>query len=461
MNTTKSKHTEKFSEKASRKLTNNQLYQINLSAGGIDIGAKEIVVAANGMVRTFGTYTSDLKEITKWLLECNVDCVAMEATGIYWIPLYEILEATNIRPILVNTRNIKNVSGRKSDVSDAEWLATLLSYGLLKGAFRPNADILELRGYVRQRSLLIEHRSPHLLHMDKALIQMNLRLSNVISDLVGMSGMLIIRAIINGQRDPKKLAALSSDRCKNSKDVIEKSLEGHYKEEQVFALKQAVDAYDFYTGQIRECEKHIEKVLEKLECVKVSSLPEELTNKPKKEKRNASKNAYKFDAWKLTCSLTGCDLTKINGINEQTAVLIISEIGIDMTCWSTEKHFTSWLGLCPDNKISGGKILKSRTKRSRNKIRQALKLAAYSLHANKSALGAYFRRMRGKHGVEKAIVATAHKMARHIYRMLKYGQIYDDIGQEKYEKQQRDRILKGLQKKAAELGYELVNKKVA
>ncbi len=436
----------------SNSLKKSELFQINPNCAGIDIGAKEIFVSiGDKKVRQFSTYTPDLKKIIKWLKSESIEIAAMESTGVYWIPLYEMLADQGIIPVLANTKNIKNVSGRKTDVSDAEWLCTLLRYGLIAGAFRPKAEILELRGYVRQRSLLIEHRAPHILHIDKALIQMNLRLSNVISDIMGMSGMKIIRAIINGQRDPKVLAMLCHERCKNPTEIIMESLEGHYKEDQVFALKQAVEAYDFYTRQIEDCENRIEQMLKKI-APPVDNLP------TKKEKRNASKNAYQFDAWGLAYSLAGADLTKIDGINEQTAVLILSEIGTDMSCWPSEKNFTSWIGLCPDNKVSGGKVLKNRTKRSRSRIKQAFKLAAFALHSSKSALGAYFRKMRAKHGVEKAITATAHKLARLVYRMLKYGEAYVDIGSEEYEKRQKERILKGLRKKAAEHGFDLIKK---
>ena len=412
----------------------------------------------------FGVFTQDLKDIVALLKNFNVDCVAMESTGNYWIPIYEMLQEHGIRHYLANPKNLKNVSGKKTDVLDAEWLATLLKYGLISGAFRPT-DTLKLRGYIPQRTLLIEHRSPHILHMDKALIQMNLRLSNVVSDIVGLTGLSIIHAIIAGERNPKKLASLRHERCKNSEKVIEMSLEGHYKEEQLFALKQAVEAYEFYQRQIDECEREIEKEINNLQNVpKVdNSQPlETATAKTKKKKPNKSKNAYKFDACNLAHKKTGVDLTRIDGLSEQYVWLVLSEVGIDMSPWATEKKFSSWLALCPNNMVSGGKVLKSRTKRSHQRARQAFMLAAYSLHSSKSALGAYYRRMRAKHGPEKAIVATAHKLARLFYRMLKYGTEYVDQGQEQYERQYRERTVKGLQKKAAELGFTLVpSEKVA
>lgn len=449
----------------------SDLVCLNPNAAGIDIGAREIVVAVpteenQYNVWTFETFTRDLHEIVDLLKTHNVTSVAMESTGVYWISLYEIIEDSNIRPLLVNPKNFKN--GKKTDVSDAEWLATLLKYGLVAGAFRPREDYLTLRGYIRQRSLLIEHRSPHILHIDKALIQMNLRLSNVVSDIMGQTGLAIIRAIVRGERDPKKLAALRHERCKNSEEIIEKSLEGHYKEDQVFALKQALQAYDFYQNQIDECEKEIEKIINQLEDMppqktkgspfKDFSPPSSETVNKNKKKRNNSKNAFKFNAHELACKKTGVDLTKIDGLSEQNIWLILSEIGVDMTPWLSEKHFTSWLGLCPNNMVSGGKTLKRHTKRSKQRARQALMLAAYSLHSSKSALGAYYRRMRAKLGPEKAIVATAHKLARLLYHMLKFGEDYVDLGQEEYERRYRERVLKGLQRKANELGFVLIQK---
>lgn len=443
--------------------SDSDLRLLNPKAAGIDIGSKEIVVAVplnerQYEVWVFNTFTKDLKEIVKLLNKHNVDCVAMEATGNYWVPIYEIIEQSKIRPVLANPKNLKNVSGKKTDVLDAEWLATLLKYGLIAGAFRPT-ETLELRGFIRQRSSLIEHRAPHILHMNKALIEMNLRLSNVVSDITGQTGLSIIRAIISGERDPKKLASLRNERCHNSEKIIEMSLEGHYKKDQVLALKQALAAYEFYQSQIDECENEIEKAITDLNpMTERESLEAEAPNivQSQKKKRNNSKNAYKFDAHSLAYEKTGVDLTRIDGLSEQNIWLILSEVGMNMSSWATEKHFSSWLGLCPNNMVSGGKVLKSRTRRSKQRARQSFILAAYALHSSKSALGAYYRRMRAKHGPEKAIVATAHKLARLFYRMLKYGTEYVDQGQEHYEKQYRERLVKGLQKKAAELGFSLI-----
>lgn len=470
-NSKKVNYTAKYCAKRYDKNKRTDLTQQNPKAAGIDIGAKEIVVAVpreKGQfdVWMFDTFTKDLKDIVALLKKFDVDCAAMESTGNYWVPIYEMLQESGIRPYLANAKNIKNVSGKKTDVSDAEWLATLLKYGLISGAFRPT-DTLKLRGFIRQRALLIEHRSPHILHMDKALIEMNLRLSNVISDVVGLTGLSIIHAIIRGERDPKKLAALRHERCKNSAEIIEMSLEGHYKEEQVFALKQAVEAYEFYQRQIDECEREIEKAMNELQDIteetnsnsSEDSLQTSITTKitkEKKKKRNNSKNAYKFDAHSLLHKKAGVDLTRIGGLSEQNVWLILSEVGMNVSPWATDKHFSSWLALCPNNMISGGKILKSRTKRSQQRARQAFILAAYSLHSSKCALGAYYRRMRAKHGPEKAIVATAHKLARLFYRTLKYGTEYIDQGQEEYERQYRERTLKAMQRKAADMGYTLV-----
>ena len=450
----------------------SEIDQLNPKAAGIDIGSRENIVAiprddGRYEVWSFDTFTKDLHTIVGLLKTHNVTCVAMESTGNYWIPIFEMLQDNNIRPVLVNPKKTKNISGKKTDVTDAEWLATLLKYGLVTGAFRPTST-LALRAYIRQRSTLIEHRSPHILHMDKAMIEMNLRLSNVVSDIVGLTGLSIIRAVVAGERDPKKLAAFRHERCQNSEEIIEMSLDGHYKEEQVFVLKQALEMYEFYQRQIEACEERIEKAIKDLEDAvsplfqpvipqhapksEESSKP---TMKDKKKKRNNSKNAYKFDSHSLIISKTGADPTKIVGLSEQNIWIIISEVGTDLTPWSSEKKFCSWLSLAPNNMISGGKVLKSRTKRSKQRARQAFLLAAYSAHSSKTAIGAYYRRMRAKHGPEKAIVATAHKLARLYYAMLKYGTEYVEMGQEHYEAQYRKRLIKGLEKKASELGYTL------
>lgn len=459
----------------------SDISEINPKAAGIDIGSREIVVAVpldnnRYQIWSFGTFTKDLRDIVNLLKKFHVNCVAMESTGNYWIPIYEMIQENNMRPVLVNPKNTKNISGKKTDVLDAEWLATLLKYGLAAGAFRPT-DTLALRTYIRQRSMLIEHRSPHILHMDKALIEMNLRLSNVVSDIVGLTGLSIIKAITSGERDPKKLASLRHERCQNSKEIIEMSLDGHYKEEQVFSLKQALQTYEFYQRQIEECEKKIEQTIRELDDAppplfsesKPQNGPQsdvlkstETIAKDKKKKRNNSKNAFAFDSNSLILSKVGADVLKIGGLSEQNIWLIISEVGTNLSPWCSEKKFTSWLGLCPNNMVSGGKVLKSRTKRSKQRARQAFMLAAYSLHSSKSALGAYYRRMRARHGPEKAIVATAHKLARHFYAMLKYGTEYVDMGQDYYEKQYRKRVLKNLEKRAEELGFTLVpSEKVA
>lgn len=451
----------------------SEIDQINPKAAGIDIGSRENIVSVprdDGRyeVWAFDTFTKDLRSIVDLLKEHKVNCVAMESTGNYWIPIFEMLQDNDILPVLVNPKNTKNISGQKTDVTDAEWLATLLKYGLVTGAFRPTST-LALRTYLRQRATLIEHRSPHVLHMDKALIEMNLRLSNVVSDIVGLTGMSIIRAIVAGERDPKKLAALRHERCHNSEEIIEMSLDGHYKEEQVFVLKQALEMYEFYQRQIDACDIRIEKAIKDLQdatqplfsqSIESQHVPKpeessEPTKKGKKKKRNNSKNAYKFDSHSLIISKTGVDLTKITGLSEQNIWVIISEVGIDLKPWSSEKKFSSWLALAPNNMVSGGKVLKSRTKRSKQRARQAFLLAAYSVHSSNTAIGAYYRRMRAKHGPEKAIVATAHKLARLYYAMLKYGTEYVEVGQEYYETQYRKRLVKGLEKRALELGYVL------
>ncbi|MFA6077386.1 MAG: IS110 family transposase [Candidatus Paceibacterota bacterium] len=481
----KNKSSKKINSKSLLKARQGNLDCINPNAAGIDIGAKEIYVSIpdnrdSECIRAFETHTAALHDLCNWLKKCGVNSAAMEATGNYWVPLYEIMEKYELNPILVDPRSTKNVTGRKSDVSDCEWLRTLLYYGLIQGAFRPPEEVVALRGYMRQRRLLIEHRSPHVLHMNKALIEMNLRLGNVISDITGATGLRIIRAIVNGRRDPKYLSSLRDKKCKSSEEVIEQSLTGHYKEEQIYALKQALELYDHYTSLIEDCDSEIKEAAEKI-TDKISSADiqekffeewekEDEKRKLRKEqgekipekkikcrKRNASKNKFQnMDGWEVSYRKFGADLTRLDGISEQTSFVILSEIGTDMSPWKTCKHFSSWLGLSPNNKISGGRVLSSRTKRSRNRVTQALKLAAYSLHNSDSALGAYYRRMQNKHGTEKAITCVAHKLARLVYNTLAHGQEYVDIGQEKYEQQYKEKQMRALRKKAAEFGLELV-----
>jgi transposase len=428
------------------------------NAAGIDVGSASHFIAVpadrcDESVREFSSFTSDLYRIADWLAECGVDTVVMESTGVYWIPLYELLDSRGFEVKLVDARRVKNVPGRKSDVLDCQWLQELHTYGLLEGAFRPEDQIVVLRCFLRQRAMLVRSAASHIQHMQKALSQMNLQLHNVISDITGVTGLKIIRAIIGGQRDPKRLASMRDPKCKNSVETIAKSLQGNYRKEHLFSLKQALELYDFYHDKISECDGELER---HLQCMHKAALTTDKLLPKARCARRLDRNQIRFDARKYLFEMTGVDLTQIDGIDTSTALVVISEIGCDMTKWPTGKHFGSWMCLSPGSKISGGKVLSTKTKPGANRAANALRQAAQSLHHSQSALGAYFRRMRARLGAPKAITATAYKLARMIYSMLKYGTEYVDLGQQAYEEQYRDRALRNLQRNARRFGYELV-----
>ena len=455
MNNTKKKRKSKQHNSLS------QLEQINLNAAGIDIGTEEHYVAVpqgrdseGEDVRHFNTFTVDLLSLADWLKKCKIDTVAMESTGVYWIPLFEILDSRGFDVILVNPRSIKNAPGRKTDVLDCQWIQQLHTYGLLQGSFRPDDQICELRSYLRQRSMLISYASHHIQHMQKALEQMNIKLNRVITDITGATGMGIIRAIITGERNPETLAQMRDPRCKSSKSTIARSLQGNWRSEHIFALQQAVELYDFYKNRITACESCIQQHLETFDDRgNGKPLPKSLL------KSGGSCTRFHFDARTYLYRMTGVDVTRIEGIDTTTALTIISETGIDMNKWPTDKHFASWLALCPGSKISGGKVLSSKSKPCANRAAHAFRLAAYSLHRNKSALGAFLRRKKSHLGSPKAITATAHKIARIFYNMLKNGTEYVDLGQDHYERCYQDRVIANLKRKAKQFGYNLVNVK--
>ena len=388
-----------------------------------------------------------------WLKSCGINTVAMESTGVYWIPVYQILEAKGIEVVLVNAAHVKNVSGRKTDMLDCQWLRTLHSYGLLSASFRPAKGIAVLRSYMRHRQMLIETAAEHIQHMQKALTQMNVQLHHVISDITGVTGMKIIRAIVAGERNPRRLAALRDGRTQAGEQTIAKALEGDYRPEHVFAVKQSLELFDFYQKQIRECHQEIANHVRSLET-KAEAGPESL--KAARTKKKKRRNEPEFNIREEAFRISGVDLTEIDSINESAALSLIAEVGVDMSRWKTEKHFASWLTLCPNNKISGGKVLKRATRKSANRARDTLRLCAQSLMGSRSALGAYCRRMCGRLGKPKGITAAAHKLALLVYRMMKFGRHYVDIGQERYEEQYKQRALKHLARKARDLGFQLV-----
>jgi transposase len=438
--------------------------KITAHAAGVDIGAHEIMACVpdgddQQLVRAFGTYTADLDALADWFVDRGIQTAAMESTGVYWIPLFETLEARGIQCCLISAQAIKYVPGRKSDVLDCQWIQTLHSYGLLKASFRPDADLVALRTLLRHRAQLIEHRAPHVLHMQKALLQMNIQLSQVLSDCTGATGQRIIRAIIAGERDPRTLAALRNYRCQKDADEIALALTGTWREEHLFVLKQALALFDFYTAQLTECDGHIEQAFSVIKpCFEFTAdmpLATPPAAPPRRKPHSHSKNAPVSDTRAHLLRITGVDLVAVHGISASIAQTIVSEIGTDMGKWPDDKHFCSWLGLAPKNAISGGKVLKSRTMKNRNRAAQAFRMAAQSVLRANCALGAFYRRLKGRLGPAQALVATAHKMARTVYHMLKDHVPYHDIGAAEYNKRFRERELQHLQKKAAKLGYQL------
>jgi transposase len=429
---------------------------LNLNAAAIDIGATSHFVAVPPgrdtlTVREFAPFTADLHRLADWLQQCAVDTVVMESTGVYWIPVFELLEQRGLAVLLADARKVKNVSGRKSDVLDCQWLQQLHTFGLLYGAFRPADEIVVLRSYLRQRAMLIQGAATHVQHMQKALQQMNLLLHHVVSDITGLTGMRILRDILAGERDPQVLAQHRDPRCKSSAEVIAKSLVGNYRQEHLFALQQAVTLYDTYQAQLAACDQRIEAYLASLDRV-----TEEAPPAPSKPRQSPKHNQPHFDARTYLYQLCGVDLTSIDGIEAGGALALIAEIGTDMGRWPSVNHFVSWLGLCPGTKISGGKVLSSKSRPTASRAAGILRMAAASLHHSASALGAYYRRMAARIGKPQAVTATAHKLARIVYSMLKHGTAYVDAGQDYYERQYKQRAVRNLQQRAKVLGFELV-----
>lgn len=433
----------------------SSLEPVHRHAAGIDIGSRSHFVAVppdrdERPVREFETFTADLHALAEWLSQCGVKSVALESTGVYWIPLFEILEQRGFEVVLVDARRLKTVPGRKTDVLDCQWLQQLHTYGLLAGAFRPDDATCVLRSYLRQRAMLVEHASHHIQHMQKALEQMNLKLTNVLSDITGRTGMAILDAILAGERDPVKLAQHRDARCKNSRETIAKSLHGNWRDDHLFELRQAVELYRTYRQKLAECDHQIEQYLSTFED-KTDGTP----LPPKSRKSNP--NAPRFDARGQLYRMLGTDLTRVDGLDANNLLKIVSEIGTDITCWPTVKHFASWLCLCPGNRKTGGRQKSGKTRRTGNRAAAALRMAAQSLERSKTALGAYYRRMKTRLGAPKAITATAHKLARIIYFLLRHGDAYVDIGQAEYEKQYHARRLRNLRRHARELGYIIVS----
>jgi len=429
--------------------------RINPDAAGIDIGHREhwcAVPAGRSArpVQCFGTFTEDLEQLADWLESCGIKTVAMESTGVYWIAAFQILERRGFAVCLVNARHVKNVSGRKSDVLDCQWLQRLHSYGLLSASFRPADAMCVLRTYLRYRDELVGARSVQCQHLQKALQQMNVQLHQVLSDVTGVSGLRIIEAILNGERDPRQLAALADRRVRATRATIEKAMQGDYRAEHLFVLRCAFELHQTYERKIQQCDEQAVAEMKKLPTRPGQPLPARKAGRqPVRDLVAGTDLRQELHRW------TGVDLTAIEGIGVLTAEVVLSEIGTDMSRWPSEKHFASWLGLCPDNRISGGKRLSSHTRHVLNPVADALRIAATTLQNSKTALGAFYRRMRGKLGGASAITATAHKLARIIYRLLKYGELYVRTGMEQYQQKYQERVLHNLRKTAQSLGFQL------
>jgi transposase len=436
------------------------LSQVNPNAAGVDIGAEEIVVCVPGpgntqLVKSFGNYTADLQAIGRWLQEHGVKTVAMESTGVYWIPLFEELERQGFACLLISSRSLRRVAGRKSDITDAQWIQTLHTYGLLEGSFRPQADLVALRTLLRHRSQLVEHRSPHILHMQKALLQMNVQLSQAVSDVTGLTGQKIIRAILAGERDPHALASLREPSCKKSAEEIGKALTGTWREEHLFVLKQSMLLYDFYTEQIQACDMEIERLYgltrPDWEAGDVAPLTRRKKNSHSK---NLPQNAEAVR--KHLKRISGVDLSLVDGFGVSLAQTVIMEVGTDMSKFPDEKHFCSWLGLAPKHEISGGKILKNKTLKTKNRAGQAFRMAAQSVKQAECVFGVFYRRLRARLGPSQATVATAHAIARVVYRMLKYQVEYEPLNVNEYQRQYEAQQIKYLKKRAAKFGFQLL-----
>lgn len=429
---------------------------IHECAAGIDIGSRFHVVAvppglADEPVQTFQSFTTDLQRMADWLVTTGVKTVAMESTGVFWIPVFEILEQHGIEVILANARDAKAVPGRKSDVNDAQWLQRLHSCGLLRGSFRPAGDIAELRAYLRQRERLTDYAAAHIQHMQKALTLMNLQLHHVVSDVTGATGMKIIRAIVSGQRDPGMLATMRDVRCKATPETIRAALIGNYQSEHVFVLSQSLALYDFYQARIADCDIQIEAVLLRLNADRV--LPDEPL--PPTRHRCRQPHEPRFDIRTALYQLTGVDLTQIHGIGPYLALRLIAECGTDFSRWRTAKHFTSWLTLSPGCKISGGKVLSAHTRKTANRVTAHLRLAAVTIGKTNTALGAFYRRLAARIGKAKAVTATARKIAVLFYNAMRFGMAYQDPGSDHYERVYRERVIKQLHRRAAEMGFSL------
>ena len=457
-------HWQQMNRKQRREMTRKiqsediSLEMIHPDAAGIDIGNESHYVAVpptrdSQPVRRFGCTTAELKAMADWLKQCGIRTVAMQSTGVYWIAVYDILEQAGLEVYLVNARDTKNLPGRKSDVQESQWLMKLHTYGLLRNSFRPSQEIRTMRSYWRQRNDLVQSAGRHIQRIQKALTQMNIQLANVISDISGVTGQAILKAILDGERDPRELAAYRDCRVEASEEEIAQALEGNWQEDQLFVLRQEQAGYEFCQKQITECDQQLAQYLARREDrTQGATLPEET----RKGRRKKKKGNPQFNLREELFRMTGVDLTQIDGIDVMTAMTVVSEVGWDMSKWKTENHFVSWLKLSPDNKISGGKVIGKGRMPTNNRATTVLRMAATTLRESDSYLGAQFRRFRTRLGPPVAIKAMAAKLARLIYRMLRYGMKYVNQGAEFYEAQHRKQQVIHLKRKAAQLGLQVI-----
>ena len=448
-----------MNRKRSKPRVDRTLPMMHPNAAAIDVGATIHMAAVRAdrapePVRSFGTFTTDLHRLVDWFTECGVETVVMELTSVYWIPIFELLDARGFTVFLVNARDAKHVPGRKTDVSDAQWLQRLHSYGLLRASFRPKGQIAELRAYVRQRERLLEYAASHIQHMQKALTEMNFQLHHVVADITGSTGLRIIRAILAGERDPEVLACLRHYSCHSSAETIAKALTGSYRTEHLFALEQALALYDAYHEKASACDVRIEAVLKELSIHRgrdIGSVPPA----SRRQHRTDQANALAFDVRAALFALLGKDITRIDGLGPYLSLKLIAECGDDLSSWPSAKHFTSWLGLAPSNKISGGKMLSSRTRRSGGRAAALLRLAAVTVGRTDTALGAFYRRLSARIGKAKAVTATARKVAVLFYNAVRHGMEYVDPGASSYETRYRTRVVNNLHRRAKAFGFAL------
>jgi len=435
-----------------------RLHCIEPNPAGIDVGAPEIFVAVPpdrdaSPVRSFETFTQDLHRLKEWLQQCRITTVALESTGVYWIPLFQILEEAGLQVCLVNAQHVKHVPGRQSDVIDCQGLQYLHSVGLRRASFRPEDRVCIIRSLLRHRDRLVQMAAAHVQHMQKALTQMNLQIHHVLSDITGRSGLAILDAIVAGEHNPAVLAQLRQPQVQASAEVVMKSLVGDYRREHLFTLRQSLEAYRYYQDLIPRCDQEIEEQLQNFD----RQLPPDAPDLPPEAyPHSRRKNEFHFDMGSELYRIFGVDLTAIPSINALTGYTLLAEVGTDWSKFPNVHAFASWACFCPPNKKSGGKVLSAKTRRTANRVNRALRLAAQTLERSTSYLGIFYRKMCARLGRPAGITATAHQLARIIYHMVTTGRPYDESIFAAQEQRQRKHLESSARRKAAKLGYPLI-----